>query len=95
MPTRLYLSLARQAAVPPPRNYRYIRIQTEKPSKTYINRSENCAESMTKRPWKDGGAETRFWWGGRKPWYPRGDSGALFWVANRKKDVNNAINKSH
>ena len=63
------LSLAWQAAVPPPRNYTTnlsILLKStnehlaEKPSKSSPNRSQNGAESMKKRPWNDGGAETRF-----------------------------------
>ena len=45
---------------------------TEKYSKSSPNQSKNGAESMNKRPWNDGGAETRFLGGGRKPWNPRG-----------------------
>ena len=39
---------------------------------------------MTKRPWNDGGAETRFWGVGRTPWYPRPDWWAPFPVAKLK-----------
>ena len=65
----IYISLARQAAVPPPRNYtkilsiilqNTIEYLADTASKSSPNRSPNGAESMKKRPWNDGAAETPF-----------------------------------
>ena len=36
---------------------------------------------MKNHPWNDGGAKVRFLEGGRKPWDPRTDSWASFWIA--------------
>ena len=63
----MVLSLARQAAVPLPRNYTEIlsiRLRNttehlaEKTSKSSPNRSNNGTESMKQCPWNDVGAET-------------------------------------
>ena len=65
----------------------------EKSSKSSPNRSQNGAESMKKRPWNDGGAETRFGGVGRKPRNPRPDLWAPFSVAKSQTNMKNAINK--
>ena len=91
------LSSAQRAAVPPPRNYIEIlsiilqnitEHLAQKPSKSSPNRSQNSAESMKKRPWNDGGAETRlfiFWGVGCKPWDPRGRFRGSVWVVKSSK----------
>ena len=55
---------------------------------------------MNKRPWNDGGAETRSVGGGRKPQNPRPDLGAPFWVAksqNKREQIHqqNTLKNEH
>ena len=101
----IYL-LARQAAVPPPRNCRDIlsiiwRNTTEhlaeKRSKSSLNRLKNGAESM-KNILGTMAAPKRFLGGGGRPQAPASTAeiqGFYFGLQNLKKDVKNAINESY
>ena len=60
-------------------------------SKSLPNRSQNGAESMNKRAWNDGGAETRFRGSAASP----GTHGPIYGFGRKisKKHMKNAINK--
>ena len=84
------ISLARQAAVPPPRHYtetstNYTTRYHRKPSgETFetiaISIQKRCRmyEKTSLERWR---RRNTIFWGGRMPWNPRPDSDAPFWVA--------------